>query len=155
MTQRAIETFARNLWGHWKSRDEFVKAQKHVAGILALAFVGNNWPASYPRDENENAAMFWVMNVAILVAALVTLQHDANGSSRGIQPLSRYQTEEWKGWMQWAFIMVSTTTITRYNQSFLFVDRILMRLEYASSITTSGLASSTTKFEFSYPPTSS
>jgi hypothetical protein len=106
MTQRSIEAFARNLWSHWKSRDDFVKAQKHVAGILALAFVGNNWPASYPRDENENAAMFWVMNVAILVAALVTMQHDANGSARGIQPLSRDQTEEWKGWMQWAFIMV-------------------------------------------------
>lgn len=108
MTQRAMEAFARNLWGNWKTRDEFVKAQKHVAGILALAWIGNNWPASYPRDENENAAMFWVMNVALLVAALVTIQHDANGSARGIQLLSRDQTEEWKGWMQWAFIMVNS-----------------------------------------------
>jgi hypothetical protein len=49
--------------------------------------------------------MFWVVNAIFLMAAVLTLKHDANGSARGVQLLSRPQTEEWKGWMQWAFIM--------------------------------------------------
>jgi hypothetical protein len=96
-----------NLWDHWKSRDDFCRAQMQVAGILVLAWCGNNWPKSYPRDDNENAAMFWLMNAVITIAAVATMKHDPNGSSHGVQVLSRNQTEEWKGLMQWVFIMVS------------------------------------------------
>jgi uncharacterized integral membrane protein len=46
--------------------------------------------------------MFWAMNGALFVAALVTLKHEP---SDRITILSRHQTEEWKGWMQWAFIL--------------------------------------------------
>mmetsp|Transcript_44804 Transcript_44804/g.66479 ORF Transcript_44804/g.66479 Transcript_44804/m.66479 type:complete len:448 (-) Transcript_44804:62-1405(-) len=89
----------------WSSKVDFLKAQVQVVVILVIAYVGNNWPQSYHRNENHDPTMFWVMNLALVIAGLVTLKHDANASSRGVQLLSRPQTEEWKGWMQWAFIM--------------------------------------------------
>ena len=118
----------------WKGRKDFLLAQAQVLVILAIAYIGmhyarnvvdcsgktmtnhvfllhtsfsigNTWPESYPRNENHNPTMFWIMNAALGVAAFATLKHDANGSSRGVQLLSRSQTEEWKGWMQFAFIM--------------------------------------------------
>jgi hypothetical protein len=91
----------------WKGAKEFGLAQLQVAVILTLAWCGNNFPKSYPRNDNHNMPMFYAMNAAFLLAGLMTLHHDVQGSSRGVQLLSRPQTEEWKGWMQWAFIMVS------------------------------------------------
>lgn len=90
----------------WKGRADFLSAQVQVVGVLIIAYIGNNWTPSYPRNDNHNMGMFWTMNIAILIAALATMKHDADGSARGVQLLSRSQTEEWKGWMQWAFIMV-------------------------------------------------
>ena len=103
----AAPVFFLNMWNSWKSRHDFLKAQAQVALILVIALVGNNWPYSYPRNDNENAHLFWFMNVVLLVAAAATMKHDPTGSARGVQLLNRNQTEEWKGWMQWAFIMVS------------------------------------------------
>jgi N-acetylneuraminate 9-O-acetyltransferase len=76
-----------------------------VAVVLAIAYIGNNWKDSYPRNDNHNIPLFWFMNVALLVAGALTLQHKP-GREGSVQLLSRSQTEEWKGWMQWAFIMV-------------------------------------------------
>lgn len=89
----------------WKSRKDFALAQVQVVVILAIAYIGNNWPTTYPRNDNHDPKMFWVMNAALLVATILTLKHNKDASSRGVQLLSRPQTEEWKGWMQWAFIM--------------------------------------------------
>jgi len=86
----------------WKGKNDFLKAQCHVCIILVIALVGNNWPNSYPRNDNHDPKMFWAMNAALLVAALFTLKHEP---SDRITMLSRHQTEEWKGWMQWAFIL--------------------------------------------------
>ena len=91
---------------HWKGCKEFLRAQVQVLIVLAIAYAGNNWPKAYPRNDNHNMNMFWLMNGLILVAALASMKHDAKSSSRGVQLLSRAQTEEWKGWMQWMFIMV-------------------------------------------------
>lgn len=93
------------LLSNWKSRKDFALAQVQVAVILGIAYLGNTWPTTYPRNDNHDPRMFWVMNGALAVAAVCTLKHDKDGSARGIQLLSRPQTEEWKGWMQWAFIM--------------------------------------------------
>lgn len=89
----------------WKGGKDFVMAQVQVVIILVIAYIGNNWKYSYPRNDNHNPAMFWVMNIALLVAGALTWKHDIKESARGVQLLSRSQTEEWKGWMQWAFIM--------------------------------------------------
>lgn len=94
------------LSNHWKGRKDFLLAQGQIAVVLVVAYVGNNWPHSYPRNENAKPYMFWAMNALLLIAGIATLKHDGNSSSRGVQLLSRPQTEEWKGWMQWAFIMV-------------------------------------------------
>lgn len=82
---------------------DFVYAQAQVILILGIAYIGNNWKYTYPRNMNQNYTLFWMMNVFILVVGLYTMKHTPNSR---IQILSRSQTEEWKGWMQWAFIMV-------------------------------------------------
>mmetsp|Transcript_22787 Transcript_22787/g.47545 ORF Transcript_22787/g.47545 Transcript_22787/m.47545 type:complete len:466 (-) Transcript_22787:313-1710(-) len=94
-----------SLLSHWKGAKDFAKAQVQVVVVLIIAYMGNNWPKSYHRNENHNETMFWAMNIALVIAGLCTLTHDKNCSNRGVQLLSRAQTEEWKGWMQWAFIM--------------------------------------------------
>lgn len=96
----------KQLLQRWKGGKDFVKAQAQMFVVLVIAYLGNNFPKAYPRNDNHNMTMFWLMNVVLLLAGIVTLKHDTNGSARGIQLLSRAQTEEWKGWMQWAFIMV-------------------------------------------------
>jgi hypothetical protein len=93
-------------FSNWTGKMDFLKAQAQVAVVLVIATVGNLWPNAYQRNDNHNPTMFWVMNAALLVASIYTLKHDKEGSARGVQLLSRAQTEEWKGWMQWAFIMV-------------------------------------------------
>lgn len=99
-------TFCNQLWNHWASRNDFLMAQISMVGVLMAAWIGNNWPYSYPRNDNENSVMFWLMNLALVVAALYSVKQEPTSANRGLQVLSRSQTEEWKGWMQWAFIMV-------------------------------------------------
>lgn len=90
----------------WKSKYDFAKAQAAVAVVLSVAYIGDRWPQSYPRNDNHKPYMFWLLNAIMAVGVLATLKHDPSASSRGVQLLSRPQTEEWKGWMQWAFILV-------------------------------------------------
>lgn len=89
---------------HWKGRNDFLKAQVQVAVILGIAHLGNNWPQSYPRNDNHDPRMYWIMVGAMLLAALASIRRDKKTSTRVVM-LSRSQTEEWKGFMQWAFIM--------------------------------------------------
>lgn len=103
--KKGNQFIAMSFLQQWKSRKDFVLAQAQVAVILLIAYIGNTWSTTYPRNDNHDPRMFWVMNGALLVASIVTLKHDKEGSARGVQLLSRPQTEEWKGWMQWAFIM--------------------------------------------------
>jgi hypothetical protein len=103
-------------FSNWTGKMDFLKAQAQVALVLVIASVGNLWPNAYQRNDNHNPTMFWFMNAALLVASIYTLKHDKEGSARGVQLLSRAQTEEWKGWMQWAFIMVRVMSVcTRRN----------------------------------------
>ena len=89
----------------WKGRRDFLLAQGQIAVVLIVAYCGNNWPYSYPRNDNHNLPMFWIMNLALLVATVLTVKH-VESKNGVVTLLSRGQTEEWKGWMQWAFIMV-------------------------------------------------
>ncbi|CAB9528157.1 REDUCED WALL ACETYLATION [Seminavis robusta] len=91
------------LLNQWKSRRAFVSAQGHMLGILLVAIIVNNWPVSYPREDNHSEPMFWFMVLLMGGATAYTLKHKPG--TRGVQLLSRAQTEEWKGWMQFIFIM--------------------------------------------------
>lgn len=93
------------LLRQWKGAADFCSAQLQVCVVLVIAYIGNNWKESYPRNDNHSYYMFWTMNAALLVVGALTLKHEPNARG-GVQLLSRSQTEEWKGWMQWAFIMV-------------------------------------------------
>lgn len=94
-----------SLLERWSSKTEFLMAQCQVAVILLIAHLGNIFPKSYHRNENHDPTMFYVVCGAMLVAALATMQRKETDPKRGVQLLSRAQTEEWKGWMQFAFIM--------------------------------------------------
>jgi len=92
-----------SMLNSWNGRWDFAKAQCQVAFVLVIAYIGNNWHDSYPRNDNHDPSMFWAMNAGLLIVSLAMMKREE--STRGVQLLSRPQTEEWKGWMQWAFIM--------------------------------------------------
>lgn len=95
------------LLQQWQSRKAFLEAQGHFILVLLVAYCVNNWPVSYARELNHSNFMFWFMSIVVMGGvAYSTLKHETN--KRGVQLLSRAQTEEWKGWMQFAFIMVSS-----------------------------------------------
>ena len=81
----------------WKGKRDFVSAQFQIGVILIVAFVGNNWPKSYPRNDNHDPRMFAIMLGALAVASLATMRRVEKVPSR-VTILSRFQNEEWKGW---------------------------------------------------------
>ncbi len=90
----------------WKA---FVLAQARLGMVCLIAHIGNRWSSSYQRNLNANPSMFWTSVLFCLIAALATCTRRPGGSieerkERKICLLSREQTEEWKGWMQWVFI---------------------------------------------------
>jgi len=91
----------------WSGKSEFLVTQLKMLVVLAFAYVGNTWDPSYERNENHNMSMFWLMNLLLVVGAFLTWTHKppSNVEKGKVTLLSREQTEEWKGWMQWAFIM--------------------------------------------------
>lgn len=117
---------------NWKGGKDFLQAQGQVAVILLIAYAGNNFPKAYPRNDNHNMVMFWIMNAVLLIAGIATFKHDANASARGVQLLSRPQTEEWKGWMQWAFIMVRLLYSVPSNHSCLHSFAYLLACPFIS-----------------------
>jgi len=91
----------------WSGKKEFFLSQAKVALVLAVARIGDNWNPAYPRNDNHNMTLFWFFHVVLLIAAAATWTHRAprDPTSTQVTILSRPQTEEWKGWMQFAFIM--------------------------------------------------
>lgn len=37
----------------WPGKRVFLQAQAQVAGVLVVAWIGNNWSPSYDRNENR------------------------------------------------------------------------------------------------------
>jgi len=78
----------------WKGRKEFALAQIKVAAILLIAWMGDNYPKSYPRNENHNMNLFWIGHAILLVATIATWKHTPprDPSSTRVTLLSRPQT---------------------------------------------------------------
>jgi hypothetical protein len=91
----------------WNGKNEFFLSQIKVAGVLFVAWFGDRWEPSYPRNDNHNMALFWFFHFVLAIASVATWKHipARDPSSTRITLLSRPQTEEWKGWMQFSFIM--------------------------------------------------
>jgi len=81
---------------------KFFFAQVQVALILLFACFGDKWEPSYPRNDNHNMTLFWSLHAVLLGASVLTWTHKPR---ERVTLLSREQTEEWKGWMQFSFIM--------------------------------------------------
>ncbi len=102
-----IEKKDKMLKNSWTGKKDFFLAQAKVALVLAVARIGDQWEPSYPRNDNHNMALFWVLHGVLFIAAAATWTYvpPRDPSSDRVPMLSRPQTEEWKGWMQFAFIM--------------------------------------------------
>ena len=96
-----------SLCGSWTNGKEFVLAQAKVSVLLAFAYFCDNWEPSYPRNENHNMNLFWIAHLVLAIITFMSWEHvpPRDSTSTKVIPLSRCQTEEWKGWMQFAFIM--------------------------------------------------
>lgn len=119
---QTVDTFLQKspLLQQWKGRRNFLIAQGQILVVLLVAYIVNNWPVSYPRNDNHSDFMFWAMTLACGGVAYATLEHKKG--TRGVQLLSRAQTEEWKGWMQFVFIMYHYyRNYTIYNEIRLLV----------------------------------
>ncbi len=46
---------------------KFGIAQAKLAGVLLLAWIGNRWEPSYPRNSNANPWMFWITTIAMIL----------------------------------------------------------------------------------------
>eukprot|EP00986_Skeletonema_menzelii_P001452 scaffold386_cov135-Skeletonema_menzelii.AAC.7 len=98
----------------WAAQDknglkDFIIAQLKVTVILLIAYVGNKFEPAYPRNDNHHPEIFWIVNAILTIGTFFTWKWEASktgrsGGSPRIICLGREQTEEWKGWMQWAFI---------------------------------------------------
>lgn len=86
------------------SGKDFIAAQCKVAVILAVAHFGNIYEPSYPRNDNHDPKMFWIVNAILAVFTLATWTRKERPDGSRVVILGREQTEEWKGWMQWMFI---------------------------------------------------
>jgi hypothetical protein len=91
----------------WTGMGEFALSQAKVVLVLAIAWIGDNWEPSYPRNDNHNMTLFWGFHALLLIVAGATWKYTPprDPTSERVTFLSRPQTEEWKGWMQFAFIM--------------------------------------------------
>ena len=56
--------------------------------------------AAPPRNQVHDMDMFWCVAFILLVSSALNVR-----KSKGGDVLNREQTEEWKGWMQFMFLM--------------------------------------------------
>jgi hypothetical protein len=89
----------------WKGKNEFFLSQAKIAIVLVIAKIGDKWEPSYHRNENHNMPLFFMSLFVLAIASCCTWKHTPPRDNSKVIPLSRDQTEEWKGWMQFAFIM--------------------------------------------------
>jgi hypothetical protein len=104
----------KNIWIPWKGKNDFFKTQLKMSIILLIAYLGDRYEPSYKRNDNHNMTAFWIMNGILLILSAITWTGPSSPNAGDVHSnptpvkitfLSREQTEEWKGWMQFAFIM--------------------------------------------------
>ena len=125
----------------WAAQDknglkDFIIAQLKVAAILAVAYIGNKFEPAYPRNDNHDPTVFWIVNAFLAVGSLFTWKWEASKTGRsGGNPriicLGREQTEEWKGWMQWGFIFYHYYRVYYvYNEIRVFVSAYVWMVSF-------------------------
>ena len=71
-------------------------------GILALCWCAEHRPIYPHMDKVYDKDLYWFVTAQLFLVALVTTRKVPRN---GQDILGREQTEEWKGWMQFSFLM--------------------------------------------------
>ncbi|CAM9997888.1 unnamed protein product, partial [Phaeothamnion confervicola] len=71
-----------------------------LGALLVLAWLCEHRPLFDHQKKTHDMDMYWFMAFALAVISFANIR-----KSKGGDILNREQTEEWKGWMQFAFLM--------------------------------------------------
>jgi len=70
-----------SIFSAWGGREEFLKSQAFMIAILSIAWFGDNWEPSYPRNDNHNMQMYYYVHVILFALAAITWTHKPRGST--------------------------------------------------------------------------
>mmetsp|Transcript_42104 Transcript_42104/g.131836 ORF Transcript_42104/g.131836 Transcript_42104/m.131836 type:complete len:614 (-) Transcript_42104:1776-3617(-) len=71
-----------------------------LGAIMLFSFVCEHYPFFPHAAKSHDMDMFWSLTAALFIAAAFTMRR-----SKSTDLLHREQTEEWKGWMQFMFLL--------------------------------------------------
>lgn len=71
-----------------------------IGGILLFAYMCEHYPLFPHSAKIHDMDMFWLVHLALGIASVWRFD-----KSKTADLLNREQTEEWKGWMQFSFLM--------------------------------------------------
>ncbi|CAE7363288.1 RWA1 [Symbiodinium sp. KB8] len=83
-----------------RSHQSVLRAGAEMSVILGLLYLCDRTEVLPEAGKVRDPRQFWAVWAAIVVAALFTVRKGKDSA-----PLSREQTDEWKGWMQIMFLM--------------------------------------------------
>ena len=72
--------------------------------MLIFAFMCEHYPLFPHAAKIHDMDMFWLVHLALFIVGVSKWE-----KSKTTDLLNREQTEEWKGWMQFSFLMFSWT----------------------------------------------
>lgn len=85
--------------------------------ILTFAYLCENNPPFPPGEKDHNLDIFWSLTLILFVVSILNVRKSKNGDV-----LNREQTEEWKGWMQFCFLMYHYFSVHEvYNSIRVFI----------------------------------
>eukprot|EP00439_Symbiodinium_sp_Y106_P061597 s887_g9.t1 len=83
-----------------RSHQSVLRAGAEMSVILALLYLCDRTEVLPEAEKVRDPGQFWAVWAAIVVASFFTVRKGKDSA-----PLSREQTDEWKGWMQIMFLM--------------------------------------------------
>jgi len=84
------------------SMHALVRESARFGGILALCWCAEHHPPYPHLTKIYDRDLYWAVTAQLFIVAFLTIKRVPKNAS---EILGREQTEEWKGWMQFSFLM--------------------------------------------------